>query len=365
MTATPHPENVSMRVGGVYFEAARGAMDVIGAAAPLVLESIRSMEMPRDCFTLCDMGCADGATSLAMIRAAIEAVRARAPSLPVCVVHADQPLNDYNALMRTVHGLTGVESFVSAFDEVYPLASASSFFRRILPPRSLHLGFSACAMHWLSTKPCNLTDHVHPAGAEGAELAAYRERARLDWETLLAKRASELVPGGRLVLAPFARDAEGRYFGRTRGVSVFETVNDTWRSFVEDGTVTREEYSRMNHVQYYRSEEEWRAPFDDPHGPVSRSGLRLLSLETSVLRCPLAAGFEVHRDPERLAADYIPAVRYWSESIYAGALSGERPHEERREILERFYAAYRERVRRHPGDHAMDHVNAYMVIAKE
>ncbi len=354
-----------MRVGGVYFDAARGAMDVIGAATPLVLESIRAMTLPRERFTLCDMGCADGATSLSMIGAAIGEIRRRAPTLPVCIVHSDQPLNDYNALMRTVHGLSAVESFLPAFDHLYPLASATTFFHQILPPRSLHLGFSACAMHWLSTRPCDLSDHVHPAAAEGPEREAYREQARRDWETLLVHRAAELVPGGRLVLAPFARDGEGRYFGRTRGVSVFETVNDIWRSFVDDGSVTREEYARMNHVQYYRSEEEWRAPFDDPASAVSRAGLRLLSLETRVLPCPLATAFSAHRDPERLAADYVPSVRYWSESIYGGALSPERPAEERREILEGFYRAYRDRVRARPSDHAMDHVNAYLVIEKE
>ena len=176
---------------------------------------------------------------------------------------------------------------------------------------------------------------------------------------------SELVPGGRLVLAPFARDGEGRYFGRTRGVSLFETVNDIWRAFVDDCTVTHEEYSRMNHVQYYRSEEEWRAPFDNPSSAVSRAGLRLLSLETRVVPCSLAAEYRIHLDPDRLVANYIPSVRYWSESIYYGALSTARAPEERREILERFYAIYRDRVRRRPDDHAMDHVNAYMVIAKE
>ena len=366
MPAAPqHPENVRMRVGGVYFDAAKGAMDVIGEAAPLVLASIRAMAMPEDRFTLCDMGCADGATSLAMIGMAIREIRARAPSLPVCVVHTDQPLNDYNALMRTVHGLTPVESFLPGYDGVYPFASATTFFRQILPPRSLHLGFSACAMHWLSVKPANLAAHVHPVGAEGSELAAWRERARLDWETLLMHRAAELAPGGRLVLAPFARDPEGRYFGRTRGVSVFETINAIWRSFVDEGIVTGDEYSDMNHVQYYRSEPEWRAPFDDASSAVSRSGLRLLSLETRVAPCPLAADFAVHRDPERFAAIYTSSLRYWSESIYSGALSRRRTPEERQAIIERFYAAYGDRVRRRPHEHAMDHVNAYMVIAKE
>ena len=55
-------------------------------------------------------------------------------------------------------------------------------------------------MHWLSHKPCDLTNHVHMVGATGAELAAFAEQGRRDWETILLHRARELVPGGRLVL---------------------------------------------------------------------------------------------------------------------------------------------------------------------
>ena len=65
--------NVAMRGGGYYSAVTKGAKDVIDGATPLVLDAIRCLP-DRDTsapFTLTDMGCADGGTSLDMVRQAI------------------------------------------------------------------------------------------------------------------------------------------------------------------------------------------------------------------------------------------------------------------------------------------------------
>lgn len=288
-----------MKVGGAYTLGALGTQHVIDQATPLVCEAIASMSLPTHGFTLCDMGCADGATSIDMISAAIEAVRKRSPSLPISVVHADQPLNDYNALMNVVHGLSEVESFLPRYEGIFPVVSATTFFRQILPPGSLHLGFSANAMHWLSEKPGNISNHLQPVGATGAELEAYQAQAKRDWETLLLHRSAELASGGHLVLAPFARDEQQRYLGNTYGESVFENLNSIWQAFVAQGIITANEYQNMNHVQYYKSAAEWRAPFEVESGSVWDSGLRLVSIENRVVPCPFALSFKQHGDVER------------------------------------------------------------------
>jgi len=88
--------NVAMWGGGHYSTATKGCKEVIDAAIPLVLDAIRRMPVTRasSTFTLTDMGCADGGTSIDMVRQATAAVRARWPHLPICVVYADQPRND-------------------------------------------------------------------------------------------------------------------------------------------------------------------------------------------------------------------------------------------------------------------------------
>ena len=153
--------------GGYYSTATKGAKSVIDGAAPLVLDAIRRMPETgtADPFTLADMGCADGGTSIDLMRQAITAVRARWPQRPITVVYTDQPRNDYNSLFHLIHGLTPISTYLDEIENLYVLASATSFFRQILPTATLNLGFSATAMHWLSHKPCDIKDHVGCARA--------------------------------------------------------------------------------------------------------------------------------------------------------------------------------------------------------
>jgi hypothetical protein len=208
-------------------------------------------------FTMTDMGCADGGTSLDLVRRVIAAVRNRWPDRPICIVYTDQPRNDYNSLFQIVHGLTPLRSYLDEFEGVHVLASATSFCRQMIPAGTLDLGFSATAMHWLSRKPCDLTDHVHALCAADPEQAIFAQQAQRDWETILIHRARELKPGGRLVLVNFCKDEAGEYASR---VKMFDTVNALWQRFASEGVISSEEYVHMTLPQYYRTVEEFTRP---------------------------------------------------------------------------------------------------------
>jgi hypothetical protein len=188
---------VAMRDGGYYSAATTGAKDVIDGAADLVLDAIGGLPDPtwNRPFVMTDMGCADGGTSIDLMRAAVDTAIVRWPGRPVTVVYTDQPRNDFNSLFRLVHGLTDVPSHLQSVNDVFVMASATSFYEQILPAGTLDLGFSATAMHWLSRKPCDLSSHVHPVGASGTELAAFVAQGQRDWETILLGRAREAGSG--------------------------------------------------------------------------------------------------------------------------------------------------------------------------
>jgi hypothetical protein len=280
------------------------------------------------------------------------------------VVYSDQPRNDFNALIANVYGLGSFESYLDRHADIYPMVSGTSFYRQILPPATLDIGFSATAMHWLSDKVCNISNHVQAVGAEGEELAAFQQQAHSDWRQILLHRARELKPGGKLVLINFARDEQGRYLGNTGGVNMFDTFNRIWLEFVDSGRISRDEYVNMTLPQYYNTVEEFSAPLLDSADPVYQAGLRLEHIDTRIVKCPYAEDFTRHGDAERFANEYIPTIRSWNESIYFNALSTQRPLEERRQIIEDYYNSYRDRVRDKPDGHGMDYVHAYMVIAK-
>ena len=359
---TSKASDMAMKGDGYYSLFTKGAKDVIDAATPLVLEALGAMGLDKGtgAVTLADFGCADGGTSVDMVRAAVSAISSLAPRRPVAIYYTDQLRNDYNALFRIAHKELG-----QADHPIHIFASATGFYEQVLPAGTLDLGFSATAMHWLSGKPRDITGHVHAVGAHGEELQAFAEQGGRDWETILLRRAEELRPGGRLVLANFCKDQEGRYLGNTGGVHMFDTFNRLWRDLVAEGTVEEDEYQAMTLPQYYKTVEEFTAPLTDSDGPVYQAGLRLEGIETRVTPCPYAVDFRRHRDPERFAESYIPTLRSWTESTFFAGLSARRSMAERREIVDRYYRRYEALVAGAPAGHAMDYVHAFMTLRKE
>ena len=339
---------------------------MINLAADLVLNAVEAMKLPPELpvFQMLDMGCADGGTSLGMIGKVIERVEETCPDAVFNIIYTDQPRNDFNALVQMIHGLGPFESYLERFRNVCPLFSASSFYLPICPPNSVNLGFSATAMHWLRQKPCDLENHVHMVGATGDALVKFAEQGKRDWERILLNRSKELVSGGRLVLVNFGRDEEGRYLGNTFGVNMFDTFNEIWNEFLENGRISREEYVRMTLPQYYNTVEEFSAPLTDPASPVYQSGLRLVDVHTRIVPCPFAEEFKTHGNVKRFANAYIPTIRSWNQSIFLGALDESRPLAERQELIKSYYGAYHQRVLKAPDAHRMDYVHAYLTIEK-
>ena len=358
-------QNITMSTGGAYSLATRGAQDVINAAIPIVEEALLKMDLEeKRNFSFADMGCADGGTSLQMISQLITTLRSNNPNIEVKVHYTDQPNNDYNGLIHTVLGLGHFPSYLETHKRVYPLFSANTFYNQILPDSSLDFGFSATAMHWLSKKPCNLSNHVHMVGAEGEEYLCFSEQGKKDWETILLHRARELRSGGQLVFLNFCRDKKGKYLGNTTGVNMFFNFAQIWQDFMEQGLIREDEYQKMTLPQYYNTVEEFSAPLKNVENPVYQAGLRLKQIETHITACPFAEAFKEHRDTKRFAKEYIPTIRSWNESIFFGALDPQRPLEERQQIIHDYYQTYQNQVLASPEIHRMDYVHAFTVIEK-
>ena len=359
-------QNITMSSGGLYSLSTRGAEDVINAATPLILSTLDSMNISnnQDCFTFSDMGTADGGTSIKMVENFILALQKITPDININIVYSDQPKNDFNGLVQTVLGLGHFNSYQDRTKNVYPLFSANSFYKQILPNNTLDFGFSATAMHWLSNKPCDIKDHVHMVGAEGEQYFSFSAQAKNDWETILLNRARELRSGGQLVLLNFCRDDNGNYLGNTTGVNMFNNFAQIWNDFMDKGLIRDNEYQKMTLPQYYNTVEEFSAPFKDFSNPVYQAGLRLKHIETHITACPFAEAFKEHQDPEIFAKEYIPTIKSWNESIFFGALDTQRPLEERHNIINEYYHTYQEQVKEAPELHRMDYVHAFKVIEK-
>jgi len=333
-----------------------------------VINAIDAINKDAGGWHFSDMGCADGGTSLELWRRVVNHLRSGhasgEPTDDIQIVYADQARNDFNALVKILHGLTQFDSYLDEHNDVHALQSGSSFYSPILPANSLHLGFSATAMHWLSQKPGNIKNHVHMVGADSADLSVFSKQAASDWETILMQRARELKPGGKLVLINFCIDEQGRYLGNTGGVNMFNNFNANWQSFVDDGVISADEYTEMTLPQYYNCVDEFAAPLQNKNSTVYKAGLRLVDVETAVVPCPFAENFKEHKDAEKFAKAYIPTIRSWNESTFLGALSDKRSESERHEIIENYYLKYEQQVASSPDQHGMGYVHAHMTIEK-
>ena len=359
---------IAMRGAGYYSSHTLGAKTAIDKVGDRVVEAIARMPEAASGapFALADFGAADGGTSIDLMRRAIEAIRAREPHRQVTITYTDLPHNDFAALFRLTQGLSGprAQPPLAEAPGLFIFASGSSFYRQIFPDAALSLGFSATAMHWLSARPCMIRDHVQAVGAAPAERERFRAQSLKVWETILMHRARELRPGGRLVFANFCVDEAGRYLGHTGGVDMFDEFARHWRALWAAGRITEAEFVDATFQQFYKTPDEFAAPFRDANSPVSQAGLRLEHVSTMVTPCPYAADWANHRDAAAFARAYVPTLRSWTETVFAGALDPARAPEERAAILDDFYAAYEAEVARAPDGHGMDYVHCVMEIAK-
>lgn len=360
---------VHMRGAGYYSQNTIGAKAVIDAAGDLVLAALDQMQIALSAapFALADFGAADGGTSLDLMKKAVAAIRRAAPDRPITLTYTDLPHNDFSSLFRLLHGLIPdrANDPLGQLENVFTYASGTSFYRQVFPENGLNFGFSATAMHWLSRLPGQIADHVHAVGASAQERQLFHAQAMADWERILLARAAELKPGGKLVLANFCADEQGRYLGNTGGINMHDTFAKHWRRVQRERHLADSEYRAGTFMQFYKTVEDFTAPFTAADSLVQRAGLRLDKVFTRVTGCPYAAKFAGEGgDPAAFAASYLPTLRSWSESTFFGALAAERPLEERREIIDDFYSGYQAEVAAHPAGHGMDYVHCFMVISK-
>jgi hypothetical protein len=177
-------------------------------------------------------------------------------------------------------------SYLEDFDNVFCMASGTTFYKQCFPAETVDLAFSATAMHWLTSSPCQLTDVLHSAMAEGPEAAQYHAQAAKDWEHIMAHRAIELKKGGSMVVVNFAKDEHDNFLGTTDRVqeNMHGWFCKLWGQMVDEGTITGEEFKATNFPNQYRTIEECRKPFDDPNSSLSKVASSTLStLHTS--RC--------------------------------------------------------------------------------
>jgi hypothetical protein len=247
-----------MEGGGSYNLHAKAPAGGGSLALPFLKQAARNVTLDagNQPIVVADYGSSQGKNSLAPMREVIRILRARlGPDRPICVVHIDQPANDFNTLFAVIH--SDPDRYSVNDPNIFSSAIGRSFYESVLPKEHVHLGWSSYAAVWLSCIPGLIPGHFMPFASTGDVRQAFERQAAEDWKCFLSLRAAELRPGGRLVVVLPAISDEGAVGFEP----LFRHANETLAEMVAEGAITAEERGRMVLGSYPRRRCELLAPF--------------------------------------------------------------------------------------------------------
>jgi SAM dependent carboxyl methyltransferase len=251
---------------------------------------------------IADYGAANGHNSLKPLSAAIAVLRRRTRhDHAILVAHTDAPHNDFTALFRTLE--EDPDSYLQTDTTSFASAIGRSFYGQIVPSKTVNLGWTSWATHWLSRIPCELPDHVHvDHSGDDAARAAYAHQAAIDWHDFVAFRGRELAPDGRLVVITLGVDEDGTSGFKPMLDAIVAALADQAR----DGLVSEDELRRMVIPTFARSEKDFRAPF----APSGRfEGLVIDHLEIFNAEDRFWARYEIDDDADAFGARWAAFAR--------------------------------------------------------
>jgi SAM dependent carboxyl methyltransferase len=277
-----------MERGGSYNLHARVPADGALLALPLLEKAVQEVALDRsdEPIVIGDYGSSQGKNSLSPMRAAIRGLRARVGlARPIVVSHVDQPANDFNVLFDVLD--RDRQRYSLDDPNVFPSAIGRSFYETVFPQGQVHLGWSSFAAVWLSHIPRTVPGHIIAVASTGEVREVFERQGTDDWKLFLSLRASELRPGGRLVVVlPGLADDGGLGFE-----PLFDQANQAIAELVTDGLICAEEHARMVLGAYPRTRAQLLAPFASQ---PSFQGLAVEHCELSML--PDAAWKQYERD---------------------------------------------------------------------
>ncbi|HEY7306894.1 MAG TPA: hypothetical protein VH601_22400 [Bryobacteraceae bacterium] len=331
-----------MEGGGAYNAHARIQQGGAALALALLESVIRKMQFDSSGrpAVIADYGSSQGKNSLAPIRRAVETLRTMLGSdRPILVFHVDLPANDFNSLFEVLDAAP--DRYERSDPQVFPCAIGRSFYRNVLPPHSVNVGWSAFAAVWLSRIPATVPGHFVVFRSSGEVRATFERQAADDWKTFLSRRAKELRPGGRFVLLLPGVDDDGL----TGFEDLFDNVNEVLMTMVEEGAIRAEERTRIVLGGYPRRRCELLAPFQRD-GQFEQ--LMVEQCDMSVLKDPAWAEYERQRDAETLARKHALFFRSTFVPSLASALAPGRCRAEQQLFADRLEAGLRKRLANHP-----------------
>ena len=163
-----------------YYENSQAQRQNANRHAGLIRDLAARVSGLSDQLNITDYGCGPGQSAVDTVSPAVEHWFETCPDKQLSVCHADQPGNDWNALMKLIHG---PEGYLKGDAALQVRASVGSFYERMMPDQSVTLATCFTASHWLSaTLRLNAPETVWFADLTGENRSAMWAQAEADWK---------------------------------------------------------------------------------------------------------------------------------------------------------------------------------------
>lgn len=355
------PTLSGMKPAGYYDRNSSFQQVTMEAVIGWVTEAVPSMPLPDEphLITLADFGCSEGNNSIVAMGHIVEALRARRPAQPLCVVHCDLPGNNFNQLFLNLHDPARsnyLQSQGRVHSNTFAFARGGSFFDILLPAQSLSVATSFLAVEWLDHLPdIPMPEFIGYMEAPPAAQAAFARQADDDLTRFLAARATELAPGGKLLLI-----IPGSDNGRSCSDGLYNVLNDAARDLAESGRITQNRYEKFVMPVYFRSLAELTAPLTRASSPV-RDAFSIDRAETLIPPTPFEDDFRRTGDTEAYATAFAGFLRAFSEPVAAACLLA--PGEDRT-IIEELYDRIHARLVAEPTRYTVRNIEVALLLTR-
>jgi hypothetical protein len=305
-----------MKGGGYYDEHSEYQQRTAQTAGALIEELVQAVPpLPTgSTFVIVDYGSSTGRNSIASVRSAVAAVRAREGDRPVAAVHNDLPTNNWNELFANLAARS--DSYLALpGPPVLPLASAISFYEPAVPAGTAHLGVSFSAAHWLRTQPDVEVDGFYFCEASGAARATLAAQADADWTTFLTARAADIAPGGRLLVQMIGTDGPD-----VTARKLMRAMTEVARAMVDARVLDGHAFERYLLPTYARTPDEARRPLERPSALTD--AFKVEVARTDPVPNPYLDQWHRDHDAAAYGRSYAAFVRGFTESSLRANLFG-------------------------------------------
>ena len=344
-------KNITMALesGASMLDAHGHAINTCKQSIQQCVDSIMKSSKEDKPICIVDYGTADGSAIMSTLNEIIAMIRSYLGNKKeIVVVHEDQECNNFNILMKNIHGIGSIED-LHIDENVYSLVSGRRMHEQCLPNGSVDLVLSSIALMHLTRRPYTISNGI---GEENLDpdskgYAMFAEQARLDWRNFLLSRGKELRLGGYMIILTLAKDKHGnRSQGVCNDILGSHPLSEIYRGMLQDGLITQNEMESTQYDKYGRTEEEHKEPFESDFD-VKNIGLSLK--ESRVYR--YFVNPEKYNDTttgDVFARQIISGFYPWTYYVIFNGLSNERGKQEKEKICDAFYERLGEYAKQQP-----------------